>query len=83
MKHLLIFLVDMGDSIKAVGAKWCTTRLSVEMSRNVTLYRAERERSLHFFFFSSFSRDSEQTRLVSLAQKAFKEHMSTGSDCEM
>lgn len=48
MKHLFLFLFDMGDSIKASGSKCCNTRLSVEMSKNVTLCCTERKNSLHF-----------------------------------
>lgn len=46
MKHLFLFLFDMGDSIKASGSKCCNTRLSVETSKNVTL-PSERKNSLH------------------------------------
>lgn len=44
MKHLFLFLFDMGDSIKASGSKCCNTRLSVEMSKNVTLCHSKRKK---------------------------------------
>lgn len=88
MKHLFLFLFDMGDSIKASGSNCCNTQASVEISENVTLpyWKGKKKKiayifSSRLFFFSS--RSTEQTRLVSLAQKCFKEHMSAGTGCEM
>lgn len=90
MKHFSLFLFDTADSIEASGSSCCHTQASVEMSQNVTLPYGKGGGALTLFPFSSLlfsflfsSRSTEQTRLVSLAQKGFKEHMSAGTGCEM
>lgn len=55
MKHLFLFLFDMGDSIKASGSKCCNTRLSVETSKNVTLCRSGRKKIAYIFLSLSLS----------------------------
>lgn len=49
VKHLFLFLFNMGDSIKAAGSNCCNTQASAEMSENVTLAYWTRKNSLHFF----------------------------------
>ena len=56
MKHLFLFLFDMGDSIKASGSKRCNTRLLLRRQRMLLSAVVKEKNSLHFsLFFLSLS----------------------------